>query len=316
MRIGRSGRRADAASGLALLYPRGFWAILATPGVLWIVGFFLVAFYAIVATAASTRLSLLDTILPEWNPLYWQPDSFTFVSDNVFSEQGLFRLVFGRTIGYVSAAVSLCLLLGYPVAYYLSRLGGRMRNVFLLLMILPFWVSYLMRIFAWVNLLHQDGLVNRFLSLTGLVEPQAWLEGRTSTVVLGLVYGYIPFLILPLYATLERIDKNLVQAALDLGASPTRAFLRVTLPLSKPGVLAGVTIIMLPMFGDFYTAELLGTASNAMIGSVVNFYLTSSTSGAAQGRGAALVVVLAALVSVLTAYYLYSTAKATREARR
>ncbi len=314
--IDRTGRRTGGASGVDLLYPRGFWALLSGPGVLWIAAFFLVAFYAIIASAASTRLSLLETIVPEWNPLYWQPDSFTFVFDNVVSPTGLFRLVFVRTLGYVVATVLLCLMLGYPVAYYMSRLAGRARNVFLLLMILPFWVSYLMRILAWVNLLHQDGLVNRFLSATGFLAPQPWLEGRPSTVVLGLVYGYIPFFILPLYATLERIDKSLVQAALDLGAGPARAFLRVTLPLSKQGVLAGITIIMLPMFGDFYTAELLGTANNSMIGSVVNFYLTRSTGGASQARGAALVIVLASLVSVLTLYYLLNTARAAREARR
>jgi spermidine/putrescine transport system permease protein len=206
--------------------------------------------------------------------------------------------------------------LGYPVAYYMSRLTGRVRNAFLIAMVLPFWVSFLMRILAWVNLLQNDGLVNRFLSATGIMSPQQWLSGRASTVVFGLIYGYIPFFILPLYATLERIDKSLVQAALDLGASPARAFFRVTVPLSKQGVLAGITIIMLPMFGDFYTADLLGTAKNSMIGSVVNFYLTNSTGGASQGRGAALVVVLSAIVSVLTFYYLVNTARAAREARR
>ena len=290
--------------------------MLATPGLLWILALFVVAFYAIVATAASTRLSLLDTVVPEWNPLYWQPDSFSFVAHQVVSPDGLFRAVFIRTIGYVGATVAACVVLGYPVAYYMSRLTGRVRNAFLILMVLPFWVSFLMRILAWVNLLQSDGLVNRFLSATGIMSPQQWLSGRASTVVFGLIYGYIPFFILPLYATLERIDKSLVQAALDLGASPARAFFRVTVPLSKQGVLAGITIIMLPMFGDFYTADLLGTAKNSMIGSVVNFYLTNSTGGVSQGRGAALVVVLSAIVSILTFYYLVNTARAAREARR
>jgi ABC-type spermidine/putrescine transport system permease subunit I len=290
--------------------------VLAAPGILWVIAFFVVAFYAILASATSTRLSLLETVVPEWNPLYWQPDSFSFVFHQIVASDGLFRLVFIRTLWYVLTTVAACLLLGYPVAYYMSRITGRVRNVFLLLMVLPFWVSYLMRILAWVNLLQNDGLVNRFLTSTGLFAPQAWLEGRPSTVVFGLIYGYIPFFILPLYATLERMDKSLVQAALDLGASPTQAFLRVTLPLSKPGILAGITIIMLPMFGDFYTADLLGTANNSMIGSVVNFYLTRSTGGASQGRGAALVIVLAAIVSILTLYYLVNTARSAREARR
>ena len=314
--IARRRRRAATASGIDLLYPRGFWALLAMPGVLWIVAFFVVAFYAIVATATSTRLSLLETIVPEWNPLYWQPDSFSFVVEQAVSPSGVLRAVFSRTLGYVLTTVAACFLLGYPVAYYMSRLSGRVRTTFLVLMVLPFWVSYLMRILAWVNLLQNDGLVNRVLSATNVLAPQAWLEGRSSTVVLGLIYGYLPFFILPLYATLERMDKSLIQASLDLGASPARTFVRVTLPLSKQGILAGITIIMLPMFGDFYTAEMLGTANNSMIGSVVNFYLTRSTGGASQGRGAALVIVLAAVVSILTLYYLVNTSRAAREARR
>ena len=298
------------------LHVRGLWQTLAAPGVLWLLVFFVVPVYAIVATAMSSRVSILGTAIPEWNPLYWQPDSFRFVAENVFRSGGLFQQVFIRTLTYVLSAVALCLFIGYPVAYYMARLRGRARNTFLVLMVLPFWVSYLMRIFAWVNLLQRDGLVNKVLSATGFLAPQPWLEGRSSTVVAGLVYGYMPFLILPLYAALERIDKDLVNAALDLGASPARVFVRVTLPLSKQGILAGSAIIMLPMFGDFYTASLLGTPSNTMIGNLVNSYLTTSTSGASQARGAALVIVLAALVSLLTFYYLFSTAKVTKEAQR
>ena len=313
----RSRRRTRGAAdgGIEALYPRGFWPALAAPGIAWLIALFVVAFYAILATGASTRISLLQTVVPEWNPIYWQPDSFRYVLENSIGD-GLFRPVIVRTIVYVFGAVSLCLVLGYPVAYYMSRLTGRVRSLFLIFMILPFWVSYLMRILAWVNLLREDGLVNRIIQASGLAHPQPWLEGRGSTVVFGLVYGYIPFLILPLFAALERIDRNLVQAALDLGASPGRAFVRVTLPLSKQGILAGVAIIMLPMFGDFYTAELLGTTNNAMIGTLVNFYLTRSTGTASQSRGAALVILLAALVSVLTLYYLLNTLHAAREARR
>jgi ABC-type spermidine/putrescine transport system permease subunit I len=299
-------------SGVELLYPRGFWSTMALPGVAWIVALFLVPFFAIVATAAGGIDPAFGNAIPEWNPIYWQPNNFEWVFQD---PNGIVVPVFLRTIGYVVAAVVACGLLGYPVSYYMSRLTGRTRNIFLILMILPFWVSYLMRILAWVNLLQDDGLVNKILSLTGFLEPQAWLSGRASTVVLGLVYGYIPFFVLPLYASLERIDKDLVKAALDLGASPTAAFTRVTLPLSKQGILAGIVIIMLPMFGDFFTANLLGATRNAMVGSLVNLYLTTFTQGASQGRGAALVIVLTLVVSVLTVYYLAAMARATREAR-
>ena len=298
--------------GIERLYPRGFWSTMALPGVVWIVALFLVPFYAIVATGAGGVDPIFGTARPEWNPIYWQPDNFLWV---LRDPNGIVTPVFIRTIWYVVAAVLACVLAGYPVAYYMSRLTGRRRNIFLILMVLPFWVSYLMRILAWVNLLQNDGLVNRLISMAGLLQPQEWLSGRSSTVVLGLVYGYIPFFILPLYAALERIDKDLVKSALDLGASPADAFRRVTLPLSKQGILAGVVIIMLPMFGDFFTADLLGTSKNAMIGSLVNLYVTTFTQGASQGRGAALVIVLSLVVSVLTLYYLINTARASREAR-
>jgi spermidine/putrescine transport system permease protein len=309
--------RASAPSGgIEALYPRGFWPAISLPGVLWLIALFVVPFYAIAATAAGRLDPIFGSSIPEWNPLYWQPDAFSFVLDGLLSPGGIFREVFLRTIGYVALAVGLCLGLGYPVAYYMSRLRGRLRNAFLVLMIIPFWVPYLMRIFAWVNLLQDDGLVNRILAATGFVEPGSWLDGRPSTVILGLVYGWVPFLILPLFAALERIDPSLVESALDLGASPARAFLRVTLPLSKQGILAGTVIIMLPMFGDFYTAQLLGTQKNAMIGTLISFYLTQATVGPAQGRGAALVIVLALLVSSLTVYYLVSTARAARGSGR
>lgn len=285
---------------------------MALPGVAWIVALFLVPFFAIVATGAGGIDPTFGNAIPEWNPIYWQPHNFLWVFQD---PNGIVAPVFMRTIGYVVTAVTSCVLLGYPVAYYMSRLTGRARNVFLILMVLPFWVSYLMRILGWVNLLQDDGLVNRILSLTRFLEPQEWLSGRASTVVLGLIYGYIPFFILPLYASLERIDKALVKAALDLGASPSAAFARVTLPLSKQGILAGIVIIMLPMFGDFFTADLLGTSRNAMVGSLVNLYLTTFAQGTSQGRGAALVIVLALVVSVLTVYYLVNTARAARDAR-
>jgi putrescine transport system permease protein len=309
----KEARGAESNSSLRLLYPWGFWPTLAFPGVVWIVVLFLIPFFAIVATASGRIDPVYGNSVPEWNPIYWQPTNFSWVFHD---PDGIVWPTFLRTIGYVVSAVMMCILLGFPVAHYMSRLSGRIRTIFMVLMILPFWVSYLMRMFAWVNLLQPDGLVNRFLSFTHVIQPQDWLSGRASTVVLGLTYGYIPFFILPLYAALERIDKNIVQAALDLGASPARAFARVTLPLSKNGLFAATAIIMLPMFGDFFTAGLLGTPKNAMVGSLVALYLTTFTQGASQGRGAALVVTLTLLVSLLTIYYLIETLRAGREVGR
>jgi putrescine transport system permease protein len=241
------------------------------------------------------------------------------VFEQLLASDGVYRVVFLRTLRYVFTAVALCLLIGYPVAYYVSRLRGRMRGVVLALLVLPFWISYLMRMLAWVGLLNEEGLVNRVLMGIGLLQdPYPWLEGKGITVVLGLAYGYVPFLILPLFAALDRLQTSFLEAAWDLGASSFSTFLRITLPLSKNGILGGVAIIMLPMFGDFYTAYLLsnGRSSTSMIGNSIQSLLQETTFGYAQARGAALVTVLALLVSVLTLYYIISTARSTREATR
>lgn len=302
-----------------MLYPRGFWQGLAGPGVIWLVVLFVVPFYAILATAFGRIDPIFYNAQPEWSPLRWDRGAFSYVFGQMTSSGGIYRIVFLRTLWYVFVAVALCLVVGYPVAYHLSRLRGRLRGLMLALVVLPFWISYLMRMLAWVGLLQNNGLVDRVLVDLGLANgPGHWLEGRPITVILGLAYGYVPFFILPLYAALERIDDRLLEAAWDLGASSMRTFARVTLPLSKQGILAGTAIILLPMFGDFYTAELLSGArpQTSMIGNQIVLLLQGSTLGSAQARGAALVTVLAALVSVLTLYYLISTAKATREARR
>jgi ABC-type spermidine/putrescine transport system permease subunit I len=311
-------RAAAAESSLGLLYPRRFWQLLASPGLLWLLLLFVLPFYAILSTAGGRLDPIFQTATPEWNPAQWHPDAFSYVLTNLLASDGPFRVVFLRTLAYVFTAVALCLAIGYPVAYYVSRLSGRMKAVMLALVVLPFWISYLMRMLAWVGVLQDDGYLNRILIDVGLARsPIHWLEGKAITVVLGLAYGYVPFLILPLFAALDRIDRRTLEAAWDLGADSLGAFVRVTLPLSKQGVLAGIVIIMLPMFGDYYTADLLsGRVSTTMIGSQIVFYLQGSTLGASQARGAALVTVLAALVSVLTIYYLVTTARAAREARR
>jgi spermidine/putrescine transport system permease protein len=156
-------------------------------------------------------------------------------------------------------------------------------------------------------------LINKIIGVAGIPE-QAWLEGRHLTVILGLVYGYLPFFILPLYAALDRIDRQVLEAARDLGASPTQAFLRVTAPLSRQGVLAGLVIIMLPMFGDYYTPNLLsGSPRTRMIGNQIDQFVNQTSSQG--GQGAALTLILMAAVGLLMLYYLFNIARVTREAR-
>ncbi|MGH2676407.1 MAG: ABC transporter permease, partial [Actinomycetota bacterium] len=221
---------------------------------------------------------------------------------------------FLRTLAYVIVASALAVLIGYPVAYYISRRAGRWKIPLLVLLVAPFWINYIMRMLAWVNLLDTDGYVNQGLMFFGILDqPVAWLVGRHDTVILGLVYGYVPYLILPLFAALDRIDRSLIEAARDLGASSLRAFLRVTLPLSKQGILAGVVIIMLPMFGDYYTPDLLsGRAATRMIGNQISLFVQS---GIGKSKGAVLTLFLMTFVALLMLYYLINVLRAQREAR-
>jgi spermidine/putrescine transport system permease protein len=298
-----------------------YYPALAAPGIVWLLLLFILPFYAIAAVAFGARDQIFGLPIPAWNPLEWQFTTFVDIARQ-FAEEGGIQAQFVRTLAYVAISVTICLLMGYPVAYYVARYGGRLKVLLLSLMIAPFWMSYLMRMLAWVNLLavkpEDPGLVNRFFQLTPFVDnPINWSSGDVShlTVILGLVYGYIPFFILPLYAALDRIDRSQLEASRDLGGSARSTFWRVTLPLSKQGILAGAVIITLPMFGDYYTPNLM-TASpeNTMIGNAIDLRLQGGQGQ--QPGGAALTLLLSAFIAGLMVYYLVSVARAAREAQR
>jgi len=292
---------------------RWLWPAFAAPGLLWLVALFVVPFYAILAVAMGTIDPLFGLAEPVWNPLQWDPTTFLQVLRDLAG--GRLTPIFLRTVSYVVIASAMCIAIGYPVAYFIARRAGRWKVPLLVLLILPFWINYIMRMLAWVNLLSVDGLANQALVGLGLLSaPQDWLAGRSSTVVLGLVYGYIPYFILPLYAALDRIGEDLLEASRDLGANPFRTFTRVTLPLSRQGILAGTVLIMLPMFGDYYTPNLLsGSPRTRMIGNEIDQFISSGIGGT---EGAALTVVLMAFVGLLMSYYLISVARETRRAGR
>jgi putrescine transport system permease protein len=293
------------------VYRRWLWPGFASPGILWLIVLFVVPFYAVVAVALGTVDPTLFQADPIWNPLDWNVGWILEVLDR-FAPGGTFYGVGVRTIFYVAIALALSLLIGYPVAYYIARHAGRMKGVLLVLIILPLWISYLMRMLAWVNLLGPDGYVNRFLTYTHVLsQPRDWLGGRPSTVILALVYGYIPYLILPLFAALDRIDRSHLEAARDLGASPWSTFRTVTLPISKPGVLGGAVLITLPMFGDYYTPDIVsGAPQTSLIGNQIDFYFHY---GGQPTIGAAITVVLAVFLTMLMAYYMWTIHRATRE---
>jgi ABC-type spermidine/putrescine transport system permease subunit I len=288
------------------------WALFALPGVGWLLAFFVVPVYAVMAVAFGKVDPILRISDPEWNPLAWNYGSFHEVLDRVFN--GELRAVFVRTGWFVALALIGCIVLGYPIAYFVARKVGRSRGLVLALLVLPFWISYLMRMLAWTNLLQPDGYVNDLMSWFGGSPDRNWLDGSWSTVVIGLVYGYVPFFILPLYASLERIDGRLIEAGRDLGASRLWTFLRITLPLSVPGLMAASVITVLPMCGDYYTNSVLSQSPRTnMVGNQVVNYLGESTQ---PQVGASLVLILMAMLAVLMVYYLVSVAREQRRADR
>jgi ABC-type spermidine/putrescine transport system permease subunit I len=293
------------------VYRRWLWPGFAFPGLLWLIILFVVPFYAVIAIAFGTVDPILGGPVPLWNPLEWNVGWIVEVLERL-APGGSFFGVAIRTIAYVAIALGLSLLIGYPVAYYIARHAGRMKVILLVLIILPLWISYFMRMLAWVNLLSPDGYVNRFLTFTHILsEPRDWLGGQASTVILALVYGYIPFLILPLFAALDRIDRSHLEAARDLGASPWRTFWHVTLPLSKLGILGGAVLITLPMFGDYYTPDIVsGAPETSLIGNQIDLYFHY---GGQPTIGAAITVILAVFLTVLMAYYLWSIHRAQRD---
>jgi ABC-type spermidine/putrescine transport system permease subunit I len=207
---------------------------------------------------------------------------------------------------YVTIATLLCLLIAYPVAYFTARFAGRWRGPLLAALIAPFWISYMMRMLAWVNLLQTDGLVNRTLSAGGLLDVHVnWLQGHATTVVLGLAYGYVPYMILPLYAGLDRAPTAMLEAARDLGASRWETFRRVTWPLSHTAVVVSLLVTALPMLGDYFTNDLLsGSPSTSMIGNLIN---NSVLTPGQTGQAGAFVLIILVVSVIPMVLYVRST---------
>ena len=279
---------------------RRLWPLLALPGTLWLAIFFVAPMYVVLAILFGTVDPILRQPVPVWNPIEWDVSQFRFVLEHITGPDGFFGPALVRTVVYVGVASLICLVIAYPVAYYTARFAGRWRGVLLAALIAPFWISYMMRMLAWVNLLQTDGLVNRALSAGGVFDVQVdWLNGRPSTVVLGLVYGYVPYMILPLFAGLDRIPASTLEAARDLGASRWETFRRVTWPLSRPAVVVAVLITTLPMLGDYFTNDLLSASpQTSMVGNLINnSVLTPGQSG--QAGAFVLLILLVSIVPMV-----------------
>ncbi len=288
-----------------------FYIALAVPGIIWLAVLFIVPFYAVLAIAMGKLDQLFEAPVAVWNPLQWSSENVIDVWHDLFGSAAFAGPIVVRTIVYVAIASVLSLAIGYPAAYFVARFAGRRKGLFLVLLIAPFWISYMMRMLAWVDLLQTGGYVNKALGWFG-VSPVNWLGGKPATVVLGLVYGYIPYLILVLYAGLDRIDPSLIEAGRDLGLGRIRTFVRVTLPMSRQPILTGLLITVLPMLGDYFTNQLLsGAASTSMIGNLIQGQL--GTPGL-QGQGAVLSIMLLLVLLIPMIYYVVATNRSSQAA--
>jgi len=305
----RAGRRDRSVSKQrsGVNYPRWYWPSFTFPGLLWLAVFFVLPFYVVVSVAFGTVDPFFRTPLPIYQPWWWTFDTFAATFQKFTTGNRIYLNALIRTIAYVVTASAICLVVGYAVAYYTARYGGRRKGLIVVLLVAPFWISYLMRIYAWQSLLQLDGYINDLIRFFGL-PPVDWLAGKPVTVVLGLVYGYIPFMILPLFGSLDRIDQSLLEAGRDLGASPFQTFRRVTLPLSRPAILAGLVIVSLPMFGDYYTNNLLSNSpKTSMYGNLIDAAVGQAGQGPEAGS---LTLILIVLVMVPMMYYLRATRRA------
>jgi len=247
-------------------------AVSTTVPMVWMVLFFLVPFLIVLKISFSEAILAMPPYAPmiEWTrdwllsiKLHMANYRFLF-TDSLYAESFLY------SVKVAAISTSLCLLLGYPMALGIARATPARRNLLLMLVILPFWTSFLLRVYAWIGLLKDDGLINNLLLWLHLLSSPIHMANTSFAVYVGIVYSYLPFMILPLYSNLEKHDATLLEAAADLGAPPWKAFVRVTWPLSVPGVIAGTMLVFIPAVGEYVIPTLLGSANQVMIGRVLS----------------------------------------------
>jgi len=219
----------------------------------------------------------------------WTVENYTRLLDP------LYAAILARSVTTAGIATALCLMLAFPLALFISRSGKR-RNLYLQLVILPFWSSFLIRTYAWIFLLRDTGLFNSALLATGIIQEPLPLLYNDFAVILGLVYGYLPFAVLPIYAVLERLDKHLLEAAADLGATPWTVVSRITLPLAKPGIQAGALLVFIPSLGAYLTPDLMGGGKTIMAGNLIQNQFTAARD---WPFGSAAALALMAIVMIL-----------------
>ncbi|MDJ0955855.1 MAG: ABC transporter permease subunit [Arenicellales bacterium] len=249
---------------------RGQGLVVAIP-YLWLLLFFLIPF------AFVLKISLAEAVIarPPYTALIeWTEDAFIDIKLNIANylfllQDDLYWKAYLNSVKVALISTAVCLFIGYPMAYSMARANPAWRNVLLMLVILPFWTSFLLRVYAWIGILKNNGVINNILLAFGIIDEPIVMMQTNFAVYVGIVYSYLPFMILPLYANLERLDNTLLEAAADLGCRPIKAFFSITLPLSIPGIIAGSLLVFIPAVGEFVIPALLGGPDTLMIGRVL-----------------------------------------------
>lgn len=243
--------------------------VIAVP-TLWLLVFFLIPFIVVL------KISFAEAMIarPPYSKLIEPTDSgfainFSFLSYQYLVEDGLYLAAYGSSLRIAFFSTLFALLIGYPMAYFIARSSGQWRNILLMLVIMPFWTSFLLRVYAWIGILKGNGYINNLLLSLGIINEPLVMMQTDFAVYVGIVYTYLPFMILPLYANLVKLDGSLLEASSDLGAKPIMTFLTITLPLSLPGILAGCMLVFIPVVGEFVIPALLGGPDTNMIGRVL-----------------------------------------------
>jgi len=245
--------------------------VIAVP-YLWLLVFFLVPFLIVFKISLSETAIAMPPYLPvislgEGLGALWQGlRELSFDNYLWLTEDALYFNAYVSSLVIAAVSTFLTLLVGYPLAYGMARAPASMRATLLMLVILPFWTSFLIRVYAWIGILKPEGLLNQFLLWVGVIDTPLNILNTHTAVFIGIVYSYLPFMVLPLYAALEKMDHSLIEAAQDLGCTPISAFWKITFPLSLPGVVAGCLLVFIPAVGEFVIPDLLGGSSTLMIG--------------------------------------------------
>lgn len=245
-------------------------AVIAIP-LLWLLLFFLIPFVIVLKISFAEYATAIP---PYTDLIQWGEDAMVSIRLNFGNylfllEDELYVAAYLNSARIALISTVFCLLIGYPMAYAIARSSPSNRNILLMLVILPFWTSFLLRVYAWMGILKNNGIINNLLMGMGVIDEPIVMMQTDFAVYLGIVYSYLPFMILPLYANLEKLDGNLLEAAADLGCKPFKAFLLITLPLSVPGIVAGSMLVFIPAVGEFVIPSLLGGPDTLMIGRVL-----------------------------------------------